>query len=704
MNILDQTEYFLKKIQAKNQILDTEAKENIPKLTQLLIEHNKKYYQDNSPSISDRQYDMLFAFLISMEKQFPELIEQSSPTQSIRGEGSFDNNSQENISKKFQKIEHLQHMLSLDNSYSFDDIQEWQKRISRIISEDEMKIITYSTEPKLDGLGISVLYENGKCVRAATRGDGIFGENITENFYTIANCPKNILYKGRLEIIGEVVMSKENLKLLNKQQAEKEGKIFSNPRNAAAGSLRQLDATIAQERNLEVFFYNISYNDGNFEPKNYSEIFDFFDIQKLPHMKANFCKNGLDIEKYCKDLYDKRDAFPYDIDGVVIKVTELLLRQKIGATNHHPRWAIAYKLPAIREITELKDVIYQVGRTGAITPVAILHPVDIGGALISRASLHNYDELQRKNIYKGDMVLVERAGDVIPEIIQSCPEYRKGHEEEIIPPKHCPVCQTTLKREEGEVQYYCSNIHECQDQVIGRIKYATSRHVLNIDGLGGETIEHLYEQGKVKDIADIFLLEKYQWEDVPLYKDKKIQNIEKALDISKQVSFDKVLLACNIRYIGKRTAKIITNTYPTLEKLMKITEEDLQSTYDIGPRIAKTLIEWLQKEYNQKLLEKFKKIGFQLSTETKNIQETEITGKTFVLTGTLENYNRVQITEILEQCGAFVTSSLSKKTDILLVGKNPGSKEKKAEKLSINIWKEEDFLTCVQKYNLSLKS
>jgi len=655
-----------------------EAEEKIKKLREEINYHNYKYYVENNPVISDYEYDQLLKQLEKLESEHPDLITPDSPTQRV-GEQPVEG---------FKTVKHKVPMLSLANTYSYDEIRDFDERVRKNVGDVE-----YTVDPKIDGVGVALLYENGVFVRGATRGDGVKGDDITANLKTIRSIPLrlrgNVL--KNVEVRGEVYMPLEGFKKYNREQAEKGGVIFANPRNAAAGSLRQLDPRIVASRPLDIFIYYLSYSDREFDTlENAFKALKEAGFRINPLMKK--VKTVGEVIEYCEDLEKKRETLDYEIDGVVVKVNSYAQQRELGETSKNPRWAIAYKFSAKQATTKLKDIIIQVGRTGTLTPVAVLEPVKVGGVTVSRATLHNFDELKRKDIRIGDWVLVERSGDVIPQIVKSIKERRTGAEKRKGIPKKCPVCGTEVVRPEGEVAIRCPNRY-CPARLKWRLRYYASRDAMDIDHLGEQTIDKLLDAGLVNDIADLYSLKKEDILKLEGFKEKSAQNLLDSIERSKKQDLSRLIYGLGIRHVGKYAAQLLASRYNSVDELAKASEEELKQIDGLGDKSAESIVTFFSTEENQKLIERLKEIGVKTKEEKKHGLPLE--GKKFVFTGGLSTLSRPEASDLVKQKGGIVASSVSKDVDYVVVGDKPGSKYQKAKKLNLKIINEEEFKKIV---------
>ena len=666
----------------------TDIKQRIEELRTKIRDADYKYYVLNEPDISDYEYDMMMKELEALETQYPELITPDSPTQRVSGEPI----------NKFEIVYHKIPMLSLSNSYDFGDLIEFDRRIRNTLGNEPYE---YVCELKFDGIAVSLIYENGIFIKGATRGDGIKGDDVTKNLKTIKALPLSVnsdKFKN-FEVRGEVFINKEDFEKINEEQLLKGEKTFANPRNTAGGTLKLKDSRIVAQRPLNLFVYYL-YTD------EYPLKSQFENLQILKQLKFpvnNYAEKVKDIhqvKKYCDKIEVLRSDLPYEIDGVVVKIDSLSQQRLLGTIAKAPRWAIAYKFKAQQQITKLKGITLQVGRIGTITPVAELEPVFLAGSTISRATLHNFDEIKRKDIRVGDYIKIEKGGDVIPKVIEVLKERRPPEGlKEFQLPTVCPVCGTKLFKPEDEVAYYCPN-YFCPAQVQGRIEHFVQRNAMEIEGLGTAIIELLIRENFVKDIADLYDLYKYKSELIKMegFGEKSISNILLSIEESKKKPFEKVLFAIGIRHVGEKTARILCNHFHNIDKLQSASIEEISGIYEIGPKIAESVYNFFRDKKSKILIERLKKAGLKFEIEHKHtLLNPNFEGKTFVLTGTLENYTREIATELIEKSGGRVSSSVSKKTDYVLVGTDPGSKYEKAKKLGVKIIYEEDFERMLNK-------
>ena len=669
-------------------------KEKIFVQRQLLKKYSDAYYNENKSLISDYEYDKLLKELEELEKKYPEYASENSPTQNV-GASVREN--------KFKKVEHVHPMLSLANSYNSGEVLDFIERIKkRIGNEQELK---YCLEVKLDGLSISLTYEQGKLVRAVTRGDGYIGEDVTENIMQIESVVKELPQAIDMEIRGEVVLPLENFEKLNTARYEKGEELFANPRNAASGTLRQLDSRIVKERGLDAYFYFLVEAE-KLGIKSHSESIKFLESLGIKTTGIfEILENSKQIDERINFWEKEREHLPYETDGLVIKVDEINLWEEIGYTSKTPRWAIAYKFPAHQVSTILNDITWQVGRTGKLTPVAELEEVELSGSRVKRASLHNINEIQRKDIRIGDRVFIEKAAEIIPQVVKAIKEDRKGTEKIIIEPENCPVCNHKLEREEGLVDIKCVN-EECPAKIQGEIEYFVSRDALNIMGLGSKIVEKFIELGYIKNVANIYDLKNHREDLEKLDKmgKKSIDNLLSSIENSKTREYDKVIYSLGISFIGKVASKILAKSSKNIDNLSKMSFEELTTIDGIGEIAAKEIISYFSKEKNKNLIKTLKEKGLKFEiTETENSQISEnknFSGKTFLFTGTLKHFTRDQIKEEIEKLGGKNLSAVSKNLDYLIVGEKAGSKLKKAQEISsIKILTEEEFIELKDKFD-----
>lgn len=655
--------------------------DRIKELVKLLNYYNYKYYVENNPVVSDYEYDQLYKELVNLEKKYPQYVLPDSPTQRVGGQPL----------KEFTTVQHKIPMLSIDNTYSEDELVEFDKRIKRMAKVEE---IDYVVELKYDGVAVSLIYENGKFVLGASRGDGFRGDDITENLKTIKTLPLTIDYKEPLEVRGEVYMRKDDFERLNKEREKNGEPLFANPRNATAGSLKLLDSKEVAKRNLQLFVYQGILGE---KYNTHLEVMIFLKnigFPVSPHMKH--AKNIEEVIDYCKEWEEKRFSLPYNIDGMVVKVNSLSLQETLGTTTKSPRWVVAYKFPAEQVTTVIEDVIVQVGRTGTLTPVAILQPVQVSGTVVSRATLHNFDEIKRLGVKIGDRVFVEKSGEIIPKIVKVIPEARDGDEKEIPLPSHCPVCGSPVVKYPGEVAIRCPNVR-CPAQVKERIIHFASKNAMDIEGLGEQWVNIFVDKGILSDYGDIYYLKYEDLIHLERMGEKSVKNLLESIEESKKRPLSRLIFALGIRYIGVHASEILAENFNSIDELSNATLEQLSSIEEIGPVMAKSIVEFFNNEENLEVIEKLKKAGVKTSRDKDEIKKKDVLANlTFVITGTLRNYTRDEITEYIKSLGGKVSSSVSKKTDYIICGEEPGSKLQKGKQLGIKIISEEEFEKMVK--------
>lgn len=664
--------------------LDNEILKNYTNLKSKIEKYNNLYYNEDNPIISDMEYDGLLRKLKEMEKEYPALLEiDVSPTEKIGGTAS----------NKFSKVEHKVPMLSLSNTYNIAEIEDFDKRVKKIINFSEK--IEYILELKLDGLSISLIYENGNLTRAVTRGDGKIGEDVTENIMEIESIPKKLKEPISLEVRGEIILPIKNFNKINEEREENGEEVFANPRNAASGTIRQLDSTIVSKRGLDCYLYYL-VNAENYGIKTHLESIKF--IEKLGFKTTGIFEEYSDfktLEKSIEKWRIKREKLDYETDGLVIKINDFSFYETLGYTTKSPRWAIAYKFPAEQVKTRLLDVTFQVGRTGVVTPVAELEAVNLSGSVVKRASLHNFDEIRRKDIKIGDNVIVEKAAEIIPQVVNVVFDDRKGTEKEIKEPESCPACGTKLVKEEGLVALKCLNPH-CPEKIKREISYFVSRDAMNISGLGEKIVEKFIELEKIKTVVDIYFLGNYRNELENLEKmgKKSVDNLLNSINESKNQDFSKVLYALGIPFVGKFNANLLSKTFKDIDVLKEKSVEELLEVKGIGEKAAIAVNTFLNNENNWKIITELKEIGLKFKfeeDELKEVRDNPIKGKNFLATGKLQKYKRNEIKDIILEKGGNYLSAVSKNLDFLIAGEKAGSKLEKADNLGIRILSEDDF-------------
>ena len=652
-----------------------EKRRRVKELTEILEKANYEYYVLANPTLTDQEFDKYMRELEELENEYPELASPTSPTKRVGGE----------VIDKFQKIRHSIPMLSLPDVFNEDEIREFDERIRKAGFEPE-----YVCELKIDGLSGSFHYEDGELVTGATRGDGVVGEDITHNVKTIRSIPLRLKENIDIEVRGEIYMPRKVLSKLNQERAELDLPLFQNCRNAAAGSIRQLDSKIAAGRGLDTWIYHLP-NPEDYGIKTHYEALEFMKNLGFKVNPANRLVKDIDgILKFIDEYAEKRSSLTYDIDGVVIKVNDLAMQDALGFTSKHPRWAIAYKFPAEEVLTKLTDIIFTVGRTGRITPNAVLEPVIVMGSTIKRATLHNEDYVLEKGLKIGDIVSIRKAGDVIPEVVEAKIERRTGNEKDFVMIKNCPICGSELSKKKGQVDYFCMN-PKCPARHIEGLIHFCSRKAMNIDGLGERIVEDFFNLGFIKAIPDIYHLEihKKDLQELEGYGKKSIENLLEAIETSKKNSLERLLFGLGIEGIGDKTALVLARHFKTLDALMSQTEENLKSLKDIGPILAYNIFSYFQNVDNQELIHTLKELGLNMTFLGSGEKYHElITDKRFVVTGTISFMGRDEIESVIESYGGHASGSVSSKTNVVIVGEKPGSKADKARELGIEIWDE----------------
>ncbi len=663
------------------------ALERITRLRNIIEYHNKRYYQQDDPEISDFEYDRLMRELQELEKLYPDDNIASSPTQRV-GAAPL---------SKFSSVEHSSPMLSLANAFSTEEIIDFDTRIKKLAAVNNL---SYVAEPKLDGLAVNLLYENGRFIRGATRGDGVTGEDVTQNLKTISTVPLQ-MEKSSLkpipdfaEIRGEVYMEIEYLQKFNRRRLDEGGEPFANPRNAAAGSLRQLDPRITARRPLSIFFYAV----GRVEGVEFYGHWEVLQALKSWGFPVNpLIEQARDIREciqYFASMGSKRESLPYEIDGVVLKVNDLSLQARLGAVSRNPRWALACKFPPTQVTTTINNIIVNVGRTGTLTPVAIMEPVNVGGVTVSRATLHNEDEILKKDIRIGDTVIIQRAGDVIPEVVKVVLSKRTGNEKKFMMPTKCPECNSDVVREEGEAAYRCVNL-SCPAQIKEHIRHFASRGGLDVEGLGEKISAQLFDAELISDPADLYYLTKEKLLELDRHGEKSAQNLIDSLERSKNPPLNKFIFALGIRNVGEHIAKILEREFGSIEKLMAATVEELTAIHEIGTEIATNIVQFFHEPKNKLVMEKFRRAGVMPQQAETAAKDSPLKGISFVFTGTMESMPRNQAKAIVEALGASVHSTTTRKTTYVVAGSDPGSKLDKARSLGITILDEKDFFKLI---------
>lgn len=662
-----------------------QAKERIDDLRKQVEYHAKKYYDEDKPEISDFEYDMLMVELRNLEKEFPEFQSENSLTQKVGG----------HVKEGFQKVTHEIPLQSLQDVFSIEDVKEYIMKIDQKAEENNINNVTYVVETKIDGLSAALEYKNGKFVRGATRGNGLVGEDVTQNLKTIKTIPMELKDKIDITVRGEVFIAKDDFEKMNQEREENEEELFANARNAAAGSLRQLDSKVTEKRPLDIYIFNVQKIKGKEFNSHYEELEYLDKLGFNVNPVRIYCKNIKEIEKAIQQIGEEREKLTFGIDGAVVKVDDLKLREILGTTAKTPRWAVAYKYPPEKKETKLREIICQVGRTGVITPMAILEPVKVAGSTISKTTLHNEDFIKEKELKIGDTVVIQKAGDVIPEIVEVKKEKRTGKETEFEMPKVCPVCGAQAVREEGEAAVRCTGI-ECPAKLFRNLVHFVSREAMNIDGLGENIIQQFLDKGLIENIADIYTL---QFEDIASLKKngkKFAQNLVDSINKSKENDLYRLITALGIRHVGTKASKLLARKYKNIDNLINAEFEDLSMINDIGPVVANSIREFFEQEQTKDLIEKLKKAGVNMVAQEEENIDNRFEGKTFVLTGTLKNYTRGQVSNLIEKYGGKTSSTVSKKTDYVLAGEEAGSKLTKAQNLGIRILSEEEFQEMIR--------
>ena len=660
------------------------SRERILELREILRRLSREYYELDSPSVSDQEYDRYMQELIDLENEYPDMADPSSPTQKVGGE----------VLEGFVKVAHKTRMISLANAFNYEDLVAFDERVRKVVPD-----ATYQVELKMDGLAMSLHYANGQFRQAVTRGDGNVGEDVTSNVRTIASIPMTIPYQDDLEVRGEVIMPKAVFEKLNEERKEKGEEPFANPRNAAAGSIRQLDSSIARKRKLDAYWYFLMDAQA-LGCHTQSEALAFLDqngIKTNPLRRV--CKDIDEAWVFIQEMTQKRNDLPYDIDGMVLKVNELDRWEEIGETVKSPKWAIAYKFPAEEVITRLKDIKITVGRTGKITPNAVLEPVRVAGSLVSAATLHNEDMIKAKDVRINDFVVIHKAGDIIPEVVRSLPERRDEHSQKYVFPTHCPICHSPLVRYPDEAAHYCIN-QDCPARVSESIIHFASREAMNIDTLGSKRVELFCAKGILKSVEDIYTLKDKRDELLGLdgFKEKSVDKLLNAIEKSKQNPLEDLVFGLGIRQVGKKAARILAQHFKTMDALMQADKEELTNIRDIGEITAISILDFFGLESNRQMIEKLRLAGCRMDSDEVQTNESMFTGKTVVLTGSLHLFTRDEARGLLERLGANVASSVSKKTDLVIYGENAGSKLEKALQLNVSVMDEATFMEEVNKY------
>lgn len=662
-----------------------QAEEKIKELRGLLNKYGHDYYVLDNPSVPDVEYDKKLRELENVEAAFPELITNDSPTQRIGAEPL----------DEFRKVEHAIPMMSLGNAFSTDEIRDFVRRIHRVIDDEE---VTFVCELKIDGLAVSMTYEDGRFVQGATRGDGTTGEEITGNLRTIRSVPLSIKEQELIEVRGEAYMPHKSFLALNEVRESRGEEPFANPRNAAAGSLRQLDPKIAAERNLDVFLYGVGRWEADDPSTHGGRLTRIKEMGLKTNPEWKRCSTIDEVADYIAYWTEKRSNLNYEIDGIVIKVDDLSQQEKLGFTAKSPRWAIAYKFPAEEAITKLTDIELSVGRTGVVTPTAVLNPVKVDGTTVARASLHNEDLIHEKDIRIGDTVVIKKAGDIIPEVVRVMTEKRAGDEVTFHMPDECPACGSELVRLEEEVALRCINPN-CPQQLKEGLIHFVSRDAMNIDGLGEKVIQRLFDESLIQTIADLYRLEYDDLIQLERMGDKSVNNLLQSIDKSRENSLEKLIFGLGIRFIGAKAGRILATEFKTMNALEKASYDTLVSIDEIGDKMADSVVQYFSEDEVQELIQSLRDLGVgmaYLGSRPEQTEETFFTGKTVVLTGKMEHYTRTEAKERIEEMGGSVTGSVSKNTDILIAGEDAGSKYDRAKELGVTVWNEDELINALK--------
>ncbi|MBN3040874.1 MAG: NAD-dependent DNA ligase LigA [Candidatus Omnitrophica bacterium] len=661
------------------------AKKEIDTLKEEIRRADRRYYILNDPEISDKEYDELLAKLKKIEERNPELITEDSPTQRVA----------QGLSSGFASIKHREKMLSLDNTYTVDELKEWENKIKRMLEKDVK--INYFVEPKIDGVSCALRYEKGNLTLCVTRGDGDTGEDVTANIKTIRSIPLSLDQGSRqeIEVRGEVYMSKKDFESINQQRIKENETVFANPRNAASGSLKLLDSSLVAKRKLRCLIHSFGWAKG-YDFKTHKEFLETIASWGLPtDINSRYCKNMDEVIEFCLKWEGLRDSLDYEVDGMVVKVNDFGLQKELGTTLKSPRWAVAYKFPAHQATTKIARIDFGVGRTGIITPVALLEPVECGGVTISRATLHNFDEIKRLDVREKDTVLIERAGDVIPKIIKVIKSKRKGNEIKVKIPKECPVCKGIVTKEkEDEVYLYCIN-PECPAQLKRSLLHFCQRTAMDIEGMGESIVDELVDRSMVKSIGDIYALTKEDLLKLPLFKEKKAFNLISAIESSKDRPLSRFIYGLGIKHVGEKAAMILSARYKDIDAFFRLKVEDLELIPEIGPVMAASIVRTFSLSKIKALIRKLQSSGLNLKDKFTTKVKSPISGKVFVFTGEMKSLSRNQAREKVISLGGDWSSSVSKNIDFIVAGENPGSKFKKAKELNLNIISEKDFLKLI---------
>ncbi len=655
------------------------VKKRMDELYNLINYYDEMYYIKNNPVINDQEYDNLIRELSELEQKYPEFARLDSPTVRVGGKPV----------EQFNTVVHEIPMLSIDNTYSDREIIEFDKRIKKALGRE----VEYFVELKIDGVAVSLIYERGRLVRGATRGDGFIGDEVTENIKTIRDIPLYVSIDRRFEVRGEIYIAKSDFERLNRERINEGEEPFANPRNATAGSLKLLNPKEVARRRLRFFVYSGFLKES---PKTQGEILDFFETLGFPvNPERKAVKSIEEVIGFCKKWEKERNQLQYAIDGIVIKVNSIRHQETLGFTSKSPRWAVAYKFPAEQATSKIKDIIVQVGRTGILTPVAILEPVHLAGTTVSRASLHNFDEIERLDVKIGDRVFVEKAGEIIPKVVKVIKETRTGLEKPVLPPDKCPVCESPVVKDEDEVAYRCPNV-SCPAQIKERILHFASRRAMNIQGLGEKIVNVLVDMGMIKDYADLYSLRAEQLEKIERMGDISSKKLIENIQSSKNAPFANFIYALGIRHIGERASEVLAENFTSIEELAGADEQKLSDIPEIGKVAARSIKDFFENRLNNELIQKLRKAGVVMEQKQPLKKSGKLTGLRFVITGTLKNYTREEMKTELKKHGARVSESISKETDYLVAGENPGSKLEKAKKHGVKIVSEDEIIRMIE--------
>ncbi len=677
-----------------------EVRRRVEELRQLIHRYNYEYYVLNAPTVSDAEYDALMLELRRLEEQYPELVTPDSPTQRVGAPPA----------EGFATVQHEIPMLSLGNVFADGEIRAWAQRVFRLSGRSDIEFVT---EPKVDGLAVAILYEDGVLVRGATRGDGYTGEDVTNNIRTIRMIPLRLYPPGGielpriLEVRGEVYMKVRDFEKLNRERGQQGLPLFANPRNAAAGSLRQLDPSVTAARPLRFAAWDIGRWEGTEPPATHKAVLDFLAQLQIPVVPDyQLCRSIDEVIAECHRWQERRDLLEFEADGVVIKVNDRALYQTLGVVGREPRGAVAYKFPAHEKTTIVRDVIWSVGRTGKLTPVAILEPVEIGGVIVERATLHNEEEIRRLGLLLGDAVVVQRRGDVIPKIVATIPQRRDGDEQPIEIPQQCPVCGAHTVRLEGEVDRYCANPN-CPARLKASIRQFASRNAMDIEGLGEKISDLFVDLGLVRSLPDLYTIDWKRVLELEGFGPKKVENLRQAIEASKQRPFARFLFGLGIRHVGERNAQLLAERFRSIDRLLRATLDELLEIPGFGPALAQSVFEFFREPKNREMIERFRQLGVRMAEEEGAMPAPArgpLVGKTVVLTGRLETLTRSQAEELLRRAGAHVTESVSRKTDYVFAGAEPGSKYVRAQQLGLPILSEEDLLRMLRESGIEVET